>query len=115
MGEPVRIVDMAHMWIDRSNGGDIEIVYTGLRAGDEMNEELFGDDEPQDARPAHPLVSHVQVLSLALRGEAVMLHRFNGQANARVWIKAEFVASFVPLPAMPAGKSSVALSSLPIS
>ncbi len=94
MGEPVRIVDMAHMLIERSGRGHVEIVYTGLRAGEKMNEELFGDGEPQDARPAHPLVSHVQVPALGLEGDAMMLYRFTDHARARVWMKGESVDSF---------------------
>ena len=26
-----------------------------------MHEDLFGEDEPRDVRPAHPMVSHVPV------------------------------------------------------
>ena len=59
MGEPVLIEDVARQLIDQS-GEDIEIVYTGLRDGEKMHEELFADGE-SDERPAHPLVSHVTV------------------------------------------------------
>ncbi len=60
MGDPVRITDMAQQLIEQS-GTPIKIIYTGLRDGEKMHEELFGDDEPQDLRPAHPMVSHVPV------------------------------------------------------
>lgn len=60
MGAPVRIADMAQQLIEQS-GTPIRIVYTGLHAGEKLHEELFGDDEPQDLRPAHPMVSHVPV------------------------------------------------------
>jgi FlaA1/EpsC-like NDP-sugar epimerase len=36
----------------------------GLRAGEKVHEELFGDSET-DIRPAHPLISHVQVPSVS--------------------------------------------------
>jgi len=59
MGEPVVIEDVAKQLIDQS-GADIEIVYTGLRKGEKMHEDLFGSGE-WDERPEHPLVSHVPV------------------------------------------------------
>jgi len=47
MGEPVRIVELAEELIRLSKGAanSIAIVYTGLRAGEKMHEELTGDDE----------------------------------------------------------------------
>ena len=47
MGEPVRIVELAEELIRLSKGtaNSIAIVYTGLRAGEKMHEELTGDDE----------------------------------------------------------------------
>jgi FlaA1/EpsC-like NDP-sugar epimerase len=36
-----------------------------LRAGEKVHEELFGDGET-DIRPAHPLISHVQVPSTSV-------------------------------------------------
>jgi FlaA1/EpsC-like NDP-sugar epimerase len=67
MGEPVRIADVARTLIDRSaDADDIEIVYTGLREGEKLHEELFGDDEQRDFRPRHRLVSHVPVPALSL-------------------------------------------------
>ncbi len=43
----------------------LKIVYTGLRPGEKLHEDLFGDDE-QDVRPVHPLISHVSVPPLRL-------------------------------------------------
>jgi len=62
MGDPVKIDDVAHHLIELS-GKRIEIQYTGLREGEKMHEDLFGEGEP-DHRPAHPLVSHVEVPAL---------------------------------------------------
>jgi len=62
MGEPVKIDDVAHHLIELS-GKRIEIQYTGLREGEKMHEDLFGEGEP-DHRPTHPLVSHVEVPAL---------------------------------------------------
>jgi len=59
MGQPVRIADVARRLIDLADN-DAQIVFTGLRTGEKLHEELFGDDEP-DERPVHPQVSHVRV------------------------------------------------------
>jgi FlaA1/EpsC-like NDP-sugar epimerase len=62
MGEPVSIDGVARQLIELS-GKQIDIVYTGLRKGEKMHEELLGDGEP-DERPAHQLVSHTAVPAL---------------------------------------------------
>jgi nucleoside-diphosphate-sugar epimerase len=59
MGIPVRIYDVAKQLVANS-GKAIEIEIVGLRAGEKVHEELFGDGET-DVRPSHPLISHVQV------------------------------------------------------
>ena len=48
MGEPVRVVDLAHDMIRLSGleeGRDIDIVYTGMRLGEKLFEELFAKGE----------------------------------------------------------------------
>jgi FlaA1/EpsC-like NDP-sugar epimerase len=59
MGEPVRIVDFARQ-IMVFVGRRADIVFTGLREGEKLHEELFGSEEI-DHRPFHPAVSHVRV------------------------------------------------------
>ncbi len=63
MGEPVRIDDVAHQLMELA-GTSAHIVYTGLREGEKLHEELFGDGEERDSRPLHPAISHVAVPSL---------------------------------------------------
>jgi O-antigen biosynthesis protein WbqV len=49
MGQPVRIVDLAERMIRLSGlqpGHDIEIVFTGMRPGERLNEILFASEEP---------------------------------------------------------------------
>lgn len=65
MGRPVRITEVAERLITES-GRDMEIVYTGLRPGEKIDEELFGEGEC-DVRPCHPLISHASVPALDLR------------------------------------------------
>lgn len=59
MGEPVRIAELARLLVARA-GRPIAIDFTGLRPGEKLHEDLLGSDEP-DRRPAHPLISHVDV------------------------------------------------------
>lgn len=52
MGDPVRIVDLARGLVELSGlklGRDIEIVYTGLRPGEKLHEELFTHEEQRTA------------------------------------------------------------------
>ncbi len=62
MGEPVRIAEVAARMVAAA-GRPIRIVYTGLRPGEKLSEDLFGDGEI-DERPGHPLISHVSVAPL---------------------------------------------------
>lgn len=71
MGEPVRIADLARKMIhlmgleektQDSPDGDIEIVYTGLRPGEKLFEELLIGDNPQGT--AHPRILMAREVSL---------------------------------------------------
>lgn len=66
MGEPVRILDIAEQMIALS-GKDIEIVFTGLREGEKLDEVLHGELEQED-RPFHPKISHAVVEPLCRDG-----------------------------------------------
>ncbi|GAA4479409.1 nucleoside-diphosphate sugar epimerase/dehydratase [Enteractinococcus fodinae] len=63
MGEPIKILDIAKRMIAIS-GKDIEIVYTGLREGEKLHEELVGANEDLE-RPFHQQISHATVGSLS--------------------------------------------------
>ncbi|GAB47057.1 polysaccharide biosynthesis protein [Mobilicoccus pelagius] len=63
MGEPVRIDHLARTLIRLSGRHDVDVVYTGLRPGEKLEEELFGDAEERRAT-AHPLVRTVGVPAL---------------------------------------------------
>jgi FlaA1/EpsC-like NDP-sugar epimerase len=59
MGDPVRIVDLARR-MAKLMGVCPVFVYTGLRPGEKLHEQLIGADE-QPTRPHHPLIGHVTV------------------------------------------------------
>ncbi|HVB42317.1 MAG TPA: nucleoside-diphosphate sugar epimerase/dehydratase [Streptosporangiaceae bacterium] len=65
MGEQVKIVDIARR-LSANAADDVEIVFTGLRPGEKLAENLIGADEV-DERPFHPLIRHVAVPPLAPR------------------------------------------------
>ncbi|MEU4675432.1 nucleoside-diphosphate sugar epimerase/dehydratase [Micromonospora sp. NPDC023737] len=62
MGEPVCIADLARQMAEQA-ASSVPIVYTGLRPGEKLHEDLLGTGE-FDTRPFHPLVSHVTVPAL---------------------------------------------------
>jgi FlaA1/EpsC-like NDP-sugar epimerase len=63
MGQPVRIADMARRLVAGS-GREVDIVFTGLRPGEKLHEDLLGPGE-RDLRPCHPLISQVPVSELS--------------------------------------------------
>ncbi len=79
MGQPIRIVDLAERMIQLSGlqpGRDIEIVYTGIRPGERLNEILFGSDESTEdigvagvlaARPTQMAMTMLQERIAALK------------------------------------------------
>ncbi|MBI4934939.1 MAG: polysaccharide biosynthesis protein [Actinobacteria bacterium] len=80
MGDPVRIYDVALRLTARADP-PVEIVFTGLRPGEKLHEELFGDDEV-DERPRHKLISHAAVPPLDPRQIPV------AQTDVRSWMAA---------------------------
>jgi FlaA1/EpsC-like NDP-sugar epimerase len=63
MGEQIRIADMARRLV-ATVPRQVDIVYTGLRPGEKLYEDLLGQGE-RDERPYHPLIRHVPVAPLA--------------------------------------------------
>lgn len=63
MGEPVRIREVALQMLTAAHGTN-GVVYTGLRPGEKLAEELFGRGEVGEAL-VHPLISHVHVPPLS--------------------------------------------------
>ena len=65
MGEPIRIAELARDMIRLSNHmpDDIPIVFTGLRPGEKLNEQLFADGETVHATQ-HPQVMMMEVHQL---------------------------------------------------
>lgn len=95
MGEPVRIVEVARTLIRRSSREDVDIVFTGLRCGEKLSEDLFSDDEYPRAT-SHHLISSVRVP--ALRAREVMAAVPIDHDAALVWMRNESLL-LLPAPA----------------
>ena len=63
MGEPVRIADVARRFAEQQHP-PLDIVFTGLRPGEKLHEDLVALDE-DGGRPFHPLITHVQAVPTA--------------------------------------------------
>ena len=86
MGTPVKIVDVARTLIDLSGRDDIDLVYTGLRPGEKLSEQLFTPGE-EIRKSSHPLVDYVSVPALATT--AVLTADLLDGASARCWMMTE--------------------------
>jgi FlaA1/EpsC-like NDP-sugar epimerase len=62
MGKPVNIYEVAEQLV-RNSSKPIKIEVVGLRVGEKVHEELFGNGEI-DERPRHRLISHVPAKSI---------------------------------------------------
>ncbi|MCE0485982.1 polysaccharide biosynthesis protein [Ornithinimicrobium sediminis] len=97
MGQPVRIADVAQTLIDLSGRTDVDIVYTGLRPGEKLTEDLFTDSEVHEAT-GHELLTRVQVP--ALPEDAVSGPVWRHPGDLVDWMQTEATAgltSLVPL------------------
>jgi FlaA1/EpsC-like NDP-sugar epimerase len=92
MGHQVKIIEVARTLISLSGRKDIDIVYTGLRPGEKIGEELFSDSEQRIAT-RHRLVSRVDVPVLA--GASIRDLSFAAHDDAAHWMRQESVAASV--------------------
>ena len=89
MGKPVRIADLAQRMIDLSGAKNIKILYTGLRDGEKLYEELLASKENTIPTP-HPNIMVAQVpeypYELALQNE-IELYRISKSFDEMAIVK----------------------------
>ena len=99
MGKPIKIADLAHQMVQLSGlvpGKDIQIIYTGLRPGEKLYEELLSNKE--NTLPTyHPKIKIAQVekndyAGLTLRIESLLI-RIYALSNLEV---IDFFREIVP-------------------
>ncbi|MVZ89968.1 NAD-dependent epimerase/dehydratase family protein [Microbacter sp. ANSKLAB05] len=84
MGDPIKIADVANSLIAQSGRTDIEIVYTGLRKGEKLVEELLDHTESPVSGERHDAISVVTVPPLDTDPEEVL--SISEPETARQWI-----------------------------
>lgn len=108
MGNPVKIVDLARKMIELSGkrpGKDVEIVFTGLRPGEKMFEELFTDKENLTETHHHKILkakkSDVDSVSLTKKIDSLISELEEGNIDALARLIRSIVPEFVPEKAGP--------------
>ena len=88
MGQQMKILDVAKTLIQMSGRTDIDIIYTGLRAGEKLTEELFSTHEVRQTT-THELVSTVEVPGL----DATVIRHFTqvSHRSASQWMRSQSI------------------------
>ncbi len=96
MGEPVKITYLAEQLIrlaGKEPGRDIQIIYTGLRPGEKLYEELFHELEPYDMTThekiflAHPRQVDWDILRSELRNIELAVRRYDTKSLGRIMLR----------------------------
>lgn len=97
MGEPVKIVDLARDLIRLSGlpADSIEIVFSGLRPGEKLYEELYFDDEKM-LPTAHPKVRVSGHRPIGVRDTHQFMRLLQGLINASPEVVVEGLSNIIP-------------------
>ena len=103
MGQPVNITNLAKNLIhlsgrtlkdDANENGDIEIIYTGLRPGEKLYEELLIGDNVRDT--SHKQIKAADELSLEWQEVVSILHELKQSCDIHDGAKAKTILSEAP-------------------
>ena len=95
MGEPVKFADEARTPIEQA-GKDVEMVHTGLRKNEQLDEELFDSCESPLGRGSHESIAEVRVEPLWIHAEAA--EGMTDYFPAEQWLNAEGYAAHRAMP-----------------
>jgi FlaA1/EpsC-like NDP-sugar epimerase len=90
MGEQVKIIDVAHTLTKLSGRKDIDIIYSGLRPGEKLSEDLFSTNEDRRTT-TNPLVSSVDVPTLSVN--EITSAELDNHKAAAVWMRQQSTQS----------------------
>ena len=93
MGEQVKILQVAKTLIRLSGRKDIDIVYTGLRPGEKLREDLFSIYEDRRAT-TNPLIISVGVPTLRI--DEVRSAGLDNHKAAAVWMRQQVGTDSAP-------------------
>ena len=102
MGTPVKVIDLARRMVELSGlsvkeasdeNGDIEIVYTGLRDGEKLHEELLLGAEPELTSHPRIIKAHEKFLSLPKLTKSLE-NLDSAEENEILHLLAELVSGF---------------------
>jgi FlaA1/EpsC-like NDP-sugar epimerase len=117
MGEPVKIIDLANQMIRLSGlvpEKNIKIVYTGLRPGEKLYEELLTDKET--TKPTHhpkikiAMVQKMHIKELSIKIDYLLKNLYNMQKEEILECCREIVPEFVPTSNLVAEKPVINLN-----
>lgn len=83
MGTPVKILDVARTLIDLAAKPDVEIIFTGMRPGEKLSEELFASGETITSA-GHSLINKVAVPRISL--QQIAASGVGEPESAREWM-----------------------------
>jgi hypothetical protein len=104
MGQPVKIADLAKDLIRLSGyevGKDIEIVYTGLRPGEKLFEELFIPGEKYELTEHEKILTVHNATSIVPENldfavEAICQAAANNDSNLIIFLLEQIVPGYIP-------------------
>ena len=117
MGEPVKITYLAEQLIRLSGkepGKDIQIVYTGLRPGEKLFEELFHELEPYETTQhekiflAHPRQGNWDNLNAELRAAEAAVKRYDTRRLKQILLRLVPEMARTPISTRPGAAAEVA-------